>query len=757
MLKNQSNQQNSNEFDNNFLIDEENVQTKNLKLKTLKSGFLGFKDKTKKQKAIDIIFSMIAFLFLTACLIRVPYFGVFFDTIFFSFLSGWTKFLIYLWLFSLIILRFFNKTFLIVFNKNKCIGYFLLILSVSLIFSGIGAYVDKWQELNYQQIFWGLNDKSYINHWYQLMWTTDLLRFNLHNDYRQIIVPNLKGYGGLVSVFIIACFMWGSPAIIIIFAVITIILLITFLYFKFSNKPAWQNLKQKFLTFLSKKNHNSLIDKNEDFDFFDSNNLEQNLVDETKVVVQDEIDNKKINLYETLEPIEDFSNSKISVNDFNAKSGSEDNVQTLKFPETTVSLNAGTYNGVLVDKTSEVKETTSQFNLTDFNQTKSANHNGYLDVLRSLNHKSNYPLLSEITNQTTDNYDEYKSFSFHLLEKLETYFKMQKYDLIFQKNNINFQYTDIIFRNNEDNETTLEILNSENQIKNALNVDYLMISAIGKDQIIFKFKYQEIAKISIRDVLEEIGYQNPFCLGVGKKMDRSVVYIDTITNPNQIILGNKKPSGRIMQINQMILSAIFLNSYKNWNLYLFDTKRSLIENFKELKHTKTFINDSYDIIKQLTRINNDLETEARLFESRNVFDLYAYNSLVKQNEIIPNRLIVLNDLNEILEYDVLEANNLIISLLQKAKKHGLNLILTSEKITSSVIEFKNYVQTVISFGLNTPAESVNLLNSVEASKLFPMGDALMLVNNELIKIQCTYETKQETSKIIDLITKYSFE
>jgi len=85
------------------------------------------------------VFSLILLLL---SIIRVPYIGQFIDATIFSFLFGYTKYLIYGYLIILFSLLLFNIKIKPFFNLRLCISFFMITIFISLILSAINNFVN---------------------------------------------------------------------------------------------------------------------------------------------------------------------------------------------------------------------------------------------------------------------------------------------------------------------------------------------------------------------------------------------------------------------------------------------------------------------------------------------------------------------------------------------------------------------------------------------------------------------------------------
>lgn len=772
------------EFDINYDLDKTISVSRNLRddelpkhrhiKKPLVTRHLSFQEKNKQQKITQLVLSIIGFIFLFLCLIRVPYFGVFFDNVFFSFFAGWTKYLIYFFLFAWIIISYFKKPYLTFFRFRYILLYFTISFLIGLILSGIGAYVLKWPSASFGEIFWN-KDTAYITNWYEQLWVRDLhLYQSEHLSYASIIVPNKVGYGGLIATLVIACFIWGSPALIIIFSILIIAGLIIYVFWRKDIKSVIKligmKLNKKFGWFANTDFEDHSLENNED-EMLANEPFIRDFSKKPKPVVQDKQSDIPAIAAASSSATAVISEPKPNVveNDHVLQNGVLDNDVVYIHPDEHLdeyikpqdAVNNDHQNGVLVNP--ELNENGLVFDSATLNKASEFHELtkpelskvAYLDYLSQKINPQLAPIIAEIEYDSFDPYEEYQSFSNTMIDRLEKYFRTQGYDFYFFKKEIEFQTVNIIFKFEGDEQLNIirEIINNNQRISDWLDGANLKIKALDQQTILFVIRFKEIASISLKDVLNDIGYHHPYVLGLGKYMNRDGLILDTIEKPNQLVYGNKAPSGRIMQISQMILSAAFLNVYKFWQFYLFDTTKSFATSLKGLKHVVDYESEVFQIVQSLKRLKNDIEVEKQLLQASGASNIYEYNSLVSESKIIPNRFIVINDVASLYDEDAISFHQLLSYLLTNAKEHGLNVLISSEKILDDLNQFYEDINTIICFNVNTPNESVLAINSLDAAYLNSYGDALALIDKKLIHFQATYGPKNVIVKMVELINE----
>lgn len=678
----------------------------------------------------------IFYLILLLSFIRVPYVGAFFDSVFFSFFFGWGKYLIYLFAFTIGILYWFPNIFRHVWNKKALMIYYPIILfSFCLILSGIGVYVLNLNNISsFKDYFIGLSNKSYITTWENFDWG---------NISGPVFYANPYAYGGLISLFVVACFAFISSAILIVLAIIVLAIVIYLMVAKKNSKA------KNIIVKLHKKFHKP----------------------QEVEISEYSAETKKMNISE--ENIEVQNTRK-----FAESFGNTTNIQETEIKKTNPSNN-GTYNlastqlfseGTKSDNTFELAKDTNQFSTT-FNDIEFDNEslldiknhkfdsNAKYDIVKNyINSREfdveNLPHIDQIPNNARDYLPILSNELNNLITKLINYFNTNQ--LSFKLVNKEIMYQSVSATFTFDDMNISEWINDRgsdisNQFKNRIVINKINSNKFTFIDVINKDEMQIQPIVSFKDVISTIGYNNPYCFAIGKQGNRKAFYINGACEPTTIVYGGLG-SGRAMLLSSIVLSMCFLNDPNNLDAYIIDTTN------KSLKHLETlvqvgqnYVSSEYDALNCLNNINNIVKQEKDLFLKNNVNNIYDYN-LKNKNNIIKHKLIVINDINDILELNTDKCLKLLDEIISNAFNHGIILILTSHFVNDKTTIFNKSMDNIIVLKVDDQIQSEIILNTSEAECLCGQGDMLLKTTDKKIyHLQMPFANKNLCNTIIDLI------
>ena len=174
-------------------------------------------NKIKNNNIFKICLYVFLLIFLLLSLARIPYVGVFLDAVLFSFIFGYAKYLMYLYLITILVMLIINKKVNIFFSKRFALAIVLSTFFLSILFSGI-------QLLNVLANNEPLNlITEYIKYWKDY-----IFNFNINFLFGQ---PNYLD-GGIIGTLVGAT----SGFFLIIFSIIAIIVIFLLLF------KSWRNI-----------------------------------------------------------------------------------------------------------------------------------------------------------------------------------------------------------------------------------------------------------------------------------------------------------------------------------------------------------------------------------------------------------------------------------------------------------------------------------------------------------------------------------
>ena len=713
-------------------------------------------------KIMKNILIVLGIITIILSIIRVPYFGTFIDSVIFSFLFGWAKFIIYALVLTALVLLWFPKTYRKLFSKKKWLLYCLVILMCSIIMSSVGAYVMHMTELtSFKQYFIYENPltrsevsphMSYITNWYNTMWEQDIV--NYAGDYAQMINPGQYTYGGLFGIFLVAAFVYAAPAILIVLSIVGIVVCVTIVATKRRNsRKELSPLRKKLIQALggfTKQQENSEIKTYDVSEMKFANSIHSKFDEMIGQNQKEVIVNPDVNLNVNTNDI-----PSINLETRKTESLVYDYVQVEEptiievpeiSPQTEMLMLEDEISPNKIEKVQNINEAkANKFDLSKKYESASQ----YLASLNELDYQE-YPQITALENTTKDYWPKFKEDLVAFKNKLEKVFDNQEIAYDFVGEEAMFQSISVTYKFDSE-DVVSEIMNHVEDIKQEIQVDKLIVQELDDYTIVFEIPTEERSSIAIKDVLTSIGYDHPLSVAVGKQANRKEYFIRAAYEPKNIVFGGKG-SGRMVLLSSMIVSLVYLNSPKYLKGYIVDTNGKSLKQFVDLPHlTKPIINSSFDAISLLADINEQIDKQSEMFANKNVKNIYEYNNLVDESERIKNTFLVINDFNDLIDLNDEVFDQSIRRIIANAYNHGIFLLLSTGVVNPQTVQYNDLMDNVIALKVDSLEESKLILDKSGAEKLLGNGDMLLLTDKNVYRMQMPFANREETTNIINNI------
>ncbi|WP_031489151.1 FtsK/SpoIIIE domain-containing protein [Ureaplasma canigenitalium] len=343
----------------------------------------------------------------------------------------------------------------------------------------------------------------------------------------------------------------------------------------------------------------------------------------------------------------------------------------------------------------------------------------------SANKYDYYPSTKIINTETRDYYDELKKLANEVKEYVLNFIKVNNLLLTLQNVVIYYSNFEIIFSYNGSSVSNL-INNEGKTLIEELNKYFKLTNYIfvrGHSVVITSISDEYRSTIDIKEIIEDIPYNDKLCIGVGKNTKREVIWFDD-EDSTFLIHGAIKRSGKAMLISNILLSALYKKSPVELDLYLINNGTKSYRLINNLHHTKLVVefNDFANIIESLRKLKMITEQRLKLFKSEQVSTIDEYHKK-RQDVRLPKILFVMSEYMSILDSKYQHSfSTLIQYLARNASTIGMTMILSTDYTNESTVSLKDAFNYIISLKLNTPQEGSLLMNQPWLCNLAGLGD-----------------------------------
>lgn len=702
--KNKTINLNNDEFDVNLNINsnfENNLKTKIIedsqnefeKINELSSSTQKIQEEFKKiKKTIDnksLFEWIIMFFFLiiwSLIVVRVPYVGTFFDGVFFEFLFGWSKYLLYILVFFLILSIKSKHVKNFVFSKRKISWYMFLVFLCSIIISSVHFYTIGYNAQKYPELYLGSN--GYLNNWESFFWLNTTKKFNV--PYILNLTPHLSSWGGLFGLFFVSTFIFASPIILIFIFIFVLFIIGTKLFYKKHNIKWIDNLKNKIIRKSGGFTKDEInINLGETLNTEISNNEETN--EDLNEINDDE---NLINQIDSIIPVIKTMNT---IDIFNIDD---------KFSDTNFIQNVLT------------KKLKKKFDLSKIEQSKNL-----------------------IVNYKYDKLDNIK-------KKISAFINLQGFNYQFVGEQIRLQSIKLkyLFDNFDD---AIEIKNSNAKLLDLINEKNIITYIGTSNELIIEVVIRESSQATLHDELSNPKQIIPYKIPVGKNDYFNTEYINLIIKTNLLIYGSVG-SGKSMGLSSMLSYLLAISNKSFLNCEIIDLTSKTLKSFSNIdKDYVLYKTTEEELLNSLENFVNKIKYYNELLGDK-FLNIYDYNDSVVFEEIIKNQVIVINEFNNLSSFNKVEIIKKIMYLLKYAKKFGFIIIIASSKINDDIKQLEKYMNNILYFKLDDESCSYINDNFWEAKYLVGKGDVLLVSEGMIYNLQSFIIKKDEINYLLNI-------
>lgn len=305
-----------------------------------------------------------------------------------------------------------------------------------------------------------------------------------------------------------------------------------------------------------------------------------------------------------------------------------------------------------------------------------------------------------------------------------------------------------------------DIVNLENDIALALAARSIRMEAPipGKSAIGIEIPNDSISMVYFREVLTNERFQNfkgKLAFGVGKDITGNVIVQDIAKMPHLLIAGSTG-SGKSVCINTLITSILYKYSPEQVKLIMIDPKIVELGVYNGIPHLLVpVVTDPQKAAGALNWAVREMMRRYDLFATRGVRNLEGYNNLNDIEEKIPQMVVIIDELADLMMVVKKDVEASIQRLTQLARAAGIHLVIATQRPSVNVITgvIKANVPSRIAFKVASSTDSRTILDASGAEKLLGKGDMLFQAGDmdKPLRIQGAFVTDQEIEKIVSYI------
>ena len=262
--------------------------------------------------------------------------------------------------------------------------------------------------------------------------------------------------------------------------------------------------------------------------------------------------------------------------------------------------------------------------------------------------------------------------------------------------------------------------------------------------------------VSLRSMIESGEFINtsarlPIPLGVrtGGK-----ILVKGLEEMPQVLIAGNEDSGRMTFVNSCIVSLCAGKTPEELKMILISPGSEVFSVYNGLPHLLAEpVRDIKTAHKALEWACTETDRRTANFSQEKAKNIEAYNRKVPKAKRIPEIVIVISELSELMYSAFNDFGDLVVKLARKAGGVGIYMLMATQKPSADVLppQMRAAILARAAFSLTSETESKNVIDSSDAVKLTGKGDMLFVSTGSPVpaRLQAPYIAEEKIFDFVD--------
>lgn len=256
---------------------------------------------------------------------------------------------------------------------------------------------------------------------------------------------------------------------------------------------------------------------------------------------------------------------------------------------------------------------------------------------------------------------------------------------------------------------------------------------------------------------------------LGKTISNEVFVTDLAKMPHLLMAG-ATGQGKSVGLNIILTSLIYKKHPSQLKFVLVDPKKVELTLFNKIERhflaklpgeEEAIITDTNKVINTLNSLCIEMDTRYDLLKDAGCRNLKEYNAKFTERRLNPQKghrflpyiVLVIDELADLMMTAGKEVETPIARLAQLARAIGIHLVVATQRPSVNVITgvIKANFPARLSFRVTSKIDSRTILDAGGAEQLVGMGDMLLSLGSEIIRLQCGFVDTPEVDRICDFV------
>ena len=262
-------------------------------------------------------------------------------------------------------------------------------------------------------------------------------------------------------------------------------------------------------------------------------------------------------------------------------------------------------------------------------------------------------------------------------------------------------------------------------------------------------------------------YELPIVLG---KTISNEVFVTDLSKMPHLLMAGATGQGKSVGLNIILASLIYKKHPSQLKFVLVDPKKVELTLFNKIENhflaklpetDEAIITDTTKVVNTLNSLCIEMDTRYDLLKEAGCRNLKEYNRKFVNRQLNPKKghnylpyiILVIDELADLMMTAGKEVEMPIARLAQLARAIGIHLIVATQRPSVNVITgiIKANFPARLSFRVTSKIDSRTILDAGGAEQLVGMGDMLLSLGSDMIRLQCAFLDTPEVENICNFI------
>ncbi|REE05764.1 FtsK/SpoIIIE family DNA translocase [Marinoscillum furvescens] len=259
----------------------------------------------------------------------------------------------------------------------------------------------------------------------------------------------------------------------------------------------------------------------------------------------------------------------------------------------------------------------------------------------------------------------------------------------------------------------------------------------------------------------------PIVLG---KTISNEVYVTDLAKMPHLLMAGATGQGKSVGLNLIIASLIYKKHPSQLKFVMVDPKKVELTLFNKLERhflaklpdsEEAIITDTSKVVNTLNSLCIEMDNRYDLLKDAGCRNLKEYNKKFMNRRLNPKKghrylpyiVLIIDELADLMMTAGKEVETPIARLAQLARAIGIHLIVATQRPSVNVITgiIKANFPARLSFRVTSKIDSRTILDTGGADQLVGMGDMLLSLGSDLIRLQCAFVDTPEVDRVCEYV------